>query len=244
MYAYLTVVRYPKWLAWGGLLSMAYFRLPLYFNKKILFYKLMGCGKNGTFDKTPDMRQWCLLVVKSALETETIHTINYKKLYGSFIDFWWKVFKCSRWTVILEPIEGHGTWDGKMAFGTLPKTSDYEGMIAVLTRATIRINRLSSFWKHVDGVAKKMASSTGFITSFGIGEMPWIKQATFSIWESKESMKAFSYKMQEHVEVIRKTREEKWYSEDMFVRFKIIASFGAINSINPLQGKFESQPNR
>ncbi|MGI8637717.1 MAG: spheroidene monooxygenase, partial [Segetibacter sp.] len=138
---------------------------------------------------------------------------------------------------VLEPIEGHGTWDGKKAFGILPKSSDYEGLIAVLTRATIKINRLSSFWQHVEGVAEKMSSSKGFITSLGIGEIPWVKQATFSIWDSKESMKAFSYKMQEHVEVIRKTREEKWYSEDMFIRFKIIASIGSIRNVNPLEGK-------
>jgi hypothetical protein len=27
--------------------------------------------------------------------------------------------------------------------------------------------------------------------------------------------------MQQHKEVIKKTRQEKWYSEDMFVRFMI-----------------------
>jgi heme-degrading monooxygenase HmoA len=238
MYAYLTIVRYPKWLAWAGFLSMAYFRLPLYLNKKAVFYKLMGCGKNGTFDKTPDLRQWCVLVVTDGLETDaTDQTINDKKLYGSFITRWWKFFKCSKWTLILQPIEGHGTWNGKEVFGPLPKNSDYEGMIAVLTRATITLSRLSSFWKNVDAVAKKMSSSKGFITSLGIGEVPWVKQATFSIWDTKESMKAFSYKMKEHTEVIRKTREEKWYSEEMFVRFKIIASVGSVNNINPLQGK-------
>jgi hypothetical protein len=43
--------------------------------------------------------------------------------------------------------------------------------------------------------------------------------------------------MKEHAEVIRKTRQENWYSEDMFVRFKILASIGIINGSNPLQGK-------
>jgi heme-degrading monooxygenase HmoA len=112
-------------------------------------------------------------------------------------------------------------------------------MTAVLTRATIRLNRLQNFWQHVDGVAKHMTTAEGFITSLGIGEVPWIKQATFSIWESKESMKAFSYKMREHVDVIKKTREEKWYSEDMFVRFKILHSIGSIHNANPLEGKLK-----
>lgn len=238
MYAFLTVVRYPKWLAWGGFFSMAYFRFPLFFNKKVTFYKLLGCGKNGTFDKVPDLRQWAVLIVTDKIiPADCQSPFNYKKLYGSFISNWWKFFGCSKWTLALEPIEGHGKWDGKEAFGTLPRSSDYDGLIAVLTRATIHVNRLKNFWQHVEGVARHMSSSDGFITSLGIGEIPWIKQATFSIWENKESLKTFAYKMQEHTEVIKKTRQEKWYSEDMFVRFKIIASHGSVNGINPLQGK-------
>lgn len=238
MYAFLTIVRYPKRTAWAGFLSMAYFRLPLFFNKKATFYKLMGCGKNGTFDKAPDLQQWAILMTTDKYKKNNFQShFDYKNLYGSFITNWWKYFGCSRWTIILEPIEGHGTWDGKEVFGSLPRTSGYDGLIAVLTRANIRLNRLQHFWKHVNGVARIMSSSDGFITSFGIGEVPWIKQATFSIWKNKESLKNFAYKMPEHTEVIKKTRQEKWYSEDMFVRFKIIASLGSINGINPLERK-------
>ena len=239
MYAFLTIVRYPKWLAWAGFLSMAFFRIPLFFNGKASFYKLLGCGKNGTFDTVPDLRQWGILLVtdKTTDLIENSATVHEKKLYGSFIYNWWSFFKCTKWTIALQPIEGHGKWDGKEAFGPLPRASEYDGLIAVLTRATIRLNRLKHFWKHVGGVAENMASAKGFVTSLGIGEAPWIKQATFSVWENKDSLKAFAYKMKEHTEVIKKTRQQNWYSEDMFVRFKIIASCGSVNGINPLQGK-------
>ncbi|MEJ7680006.1 MAG: spheroidene monooxygenase [Segetibacter sp.] len=238
MYAFLTIVRYPKWTAWAGFLSMAYFRLPLFFNKNASFYKLLGCGKNGTFDKVPDLQQWAILIITNKNDQTDYHSsFNYKNIYGGFIANWWKFFGCSNWTLVLEPIEGHGTWDGKEVFGTLPRNSDYDGLIAVLTRATIRLNRLQQFWKHVEGVARHMSSSDGFITSLGIGEAPWIKQATFSIWKNKENLKAFAYKMHEHTEVIKKTKQEKWYSEDMFVRFKIIASHGSLNGVNLLEGK-------
>ena len=110
-------------------------------------------------------------------------------------------------------------------------------MIGILTRATIRISKLNSFWKNVDSVANQMGSADGFITSLGIGEVPFIKQATFSIWESKMHMKQFAYQMQEHTEVIRKTRKEDWYSEDMFVRFKILDSAGTNRGISPLERK-------
>ncbi len=172
----------------------------------------MGCGKNGTFDKHPDWNQWAILINSESPYPITI----------PFIDGWIKLFNAKVSTITLQPIEGHGTWDGKEAFGQLPKQTDYEGKIAVLTRATIRLSKLTAFWSNVEGVAKQMATADGLITSIGIGEVPFIKQATFSIWESKKQMKDFAYKMKEHAEVIRKTKKEDWYSEEMFVRFKII----------------------
>ena len=235
----LTTVRYPRWMGWAGFLSMAIFRLPLWLNKDISFWKLMGCGKNGTFDKTPDWRQWAVLTVWSLESKVKSHktTPDSKLQTPNFLLSWWKFFGCEVWTLVLEPIEGHGTWDGKECFGTLPKQTEYEGMIGILTRATIRLNKLGSFWKNVAGVAHQMTGAEGFITSLGIGEVPWVKQATFSIWESKAHMKQFAYQMQEHAEVIRKTRKEDWYSEDMFVRFRILSSIGTLQGNDPLKRK-------
>src|SRR3989339_24249 len=224
MIATLSIVRYPHFLGWAGFLSMAFFRLPLWMSKKTKFYKLMGCGRNGTFDKTPDWRQWALL---------TISTKDNAGFRPSFISTWWKFFGVEIWELQLDPIEGHGTWDGKTVFGDLPKQSSYEGAIGILTRATIRPSQLGRFWSHVDAIAQQMAGADGFITSVGIGEVPWIKQATFSIWESKEQMRQFAYKMKEHAEVVKKTHQEKWYSEDMFVRFKPLKSTGSLNGKLP-----------
>jgi len=67
-----------------------------------------------------------------------------------------------------------------------------------------------------------LEANKGFVYSVGIGEIPFIKQATFSVWESIEDMKTFAYKKMAHQDVIRRTRKESWYSEEMFLRFKII----------------------
>ncbi len=182
----------------------------------------MGSGRNGTFDKTPDWRQWAVLTVSShwslVKNDEEVPT----KHLGNFINGFWKFCRCTTTTFTLEPIEGHGLWDGKEPFGSLPKQTDYDGELAVLTRATIRLKKLKDFWGNVDAVANQMAGAEGFITSYGIGEVPFIKQATFSIWQSKSHMKNFAYKMKDHAEVIRRTHKEKWYSEEMFVRFKVL----------------------
>jgi hypothetical protein len=169
-----------------------------------------------------------------ALKEETqFSTTDPTATYGTFINSWWRFFKARHFTLILEPIEGHGLWDDKQAFGVLAKSTDHEGLIAVLTRATIRPSRLRNFWQHVAQAAAPLTGSPGFIYSIGIGEVPWIKQATFSVWQSKQSMKDYAYKMNSHKEVIQKTRSEDWYSEEMFVRFKILAASGDLPA--PLQ---------
>lgn len=189
----------------------------------------MGTGKNGTFDKRPDWQQWAILcVLKDAAVTQA------HPAYGSFIKNWYRLFGCELFTMLLEPIEGHGTWDGKKVFGALPPKSAYEGKIAVLTRATIRMGKLKYFWRNVAPVAAKMNAAGGFVYSAGIGELPWIKQATFSVWASKEAMMAFAYGMKEHAEVIQKTRKQRWYSEDMFTRFKLLQHWGTIKGSDPL----------
>jgi hypothetical protein len=216
MFCTLIITRYPKYLGLFGFFSMIIFRLPLILDSKIKFWKLMGSGKNGTFDIKPDFNQWALLYTTTEPSTDI----------PSFIKNYFKFFKCDVKQIMMQPLEGHGLWDGKKAFGELSKQNNYDGVVAVLTRATIRINRLKNFWKNVDAVAGKMSTAPGFIFSYGIGEVPWIKQATFSVWESKESMKAFAYNMQQHIKVIKKTREEKWYKEEMFVRFRILSVKG------------------
>lgn len=226
----LTIVRYPKWLGWAGFLSMAIFRLPLWLNRRIRFWKLMGCGRNGSFDIHPDWRQWALLLVPADEETTITPQVP------SFIRQWWNFFGCEQCTFVLQPAEGHGSWDGRQCFGPLERGAQSDGMIAVLTRATIRLNSLRRFWQHVPEAAAPMDQTPGFITSIGIGEVPWIKQATFSVWTSREAMKNYAYHSA-HAAVIRKTRAGNWYSEEMFVRFTVLEVSGTIRGKQPLQGK-------
>jgi hypothetical protein len=215
----LIIARYPWWAVPFAFLSMMFFRLPLMTDKNISFWRLMGSGRNGTFDLVPDLQQWAIILV---------HKNNFKqldktRLTGSgFINSYHSLFNAKLTAFLLEPIEGHGLWNGKEVFGSLPKQTRYEGSIAVLTRATIRLSQLKAFWKNVPAVNRHMKSARGLLQSFGIGEIPFIKQATFSTWTGKQAMKDFAYGMQDHKEVIRKTHSEKWYSEEMFVRFKIL----------------------
>ncbi len=230
MICYVHVVRYPKYLGFFGMLSMAIFRIPLFFNKSVHFYKLLGCGKNGSFDLQPDWRQWAVLTISSVQE-DRVHHI------APFIQWWWQFFKCELLWLKLQPIEGRGKWDKQYCFGKLPQKSEYEGPIAILTRATIRSRKVKRFWQHVDAVSAEMQQAQGLITSIGIGEMPWFRGGTLSVWETKAHMHSFAYSQPFHQEVIVKTRKENWYAEDMFVRFIPLAAEGTLQGIDPFIGK-------
>ena len=224
-----TIIRYRKLFIPLALSAMAIHRLFMWLRKSCTFWKLLGSGHNGTFDLQPDWQQWGLLAVWDDRK-------DFDRFYAnSFVAWWWKLLATETWTVLCQPLQSHGKWDGKEPFGK-PDITTYNGPVAVLTRATIRIKKLKNFWSHVDEVANLMTGARGFITSFGVGEAPAYRQATFSIWESLEDVKSFAYESREHAEVIKKTRAENWYSEELFARFKPLDSFGTIKGKDPLKG--------
>ena len=221
----LTLTRYRSKHIIFALHAMALFRPSLFFNRNISFSQLLGCGKNGTFDIHPDWNQYGIFSVQNDCNLELLekdYNAWKRANYGSFISGWWKFFGCTTMTVLLDPIMAHGKWAGKELFKDVKPSKPRDGRIAVLTRASIRLNKVQSFFKNVPAVEKQMHQADGLLFSVGVGEAPLIRQATFSIWENAEKMKAFAYNMQEHKEVIRKTRDEKWYSEEMFARFSVI----------------------
>ena len=236
MYTILTVFNYPRYFFVPGLFSMALFRLPLLWQKKHDFIKLMGTGINGSFDIHPDWQQWTIFSVSShppEFFDNSDQDEMLKGLYGTFIARWCRWWKCECCFMICEVKEGHGTWNGKTFGSRGSKSEDHEGMMAVLTRATIRLSKLKAFWKNVGPVNAKMKGTPGLLYSIGIGEVPFTRQSTFSVWQSKKQMQSFAYSMHDHREVIAKTRKEKWYSEEMFLRLKPLYVKGTIKGRQP-----------
>jgi hypothetical protein len=109
------------------------------------------------------------------------------------------------------------------------------GPVAVLTRASVNWLALPNFIKFGAKTSKALDNAAGLICSIGLGELPFVRQATFSIWESVEAMKEYAYKTPHHQDVMRRTRAEKWYKEELFARFAPISSEGTWNGTDPLQ---------
>ena len=70
----------------------------------------------------------------------------------------------------------------------------------------------------------------------GIGEAPLGLQGTFSLWRSAAALNDFAYRGPEHVDVVRRTGVEGWYAEELFARFALLSSRGAVGGVDPTAG--------
>lgn len=219
----LFITDYAKMGSITGPISMAIFHIPLFINKKVKFYKLLGCGKNGSFDLTPDLAKWAIMIFEDSTATKELSSdFNAKIFPGKFILGWWKIWGGETRVFRLKPFTGHGSWDGFSYKHQSDGVDPGSGKVAVLTRASIRLSKLFRFWKFVPAAATQLKKQAGLQFTIGIGEIPFIKQATFSVWDSIESIKNYAYQQPIHKEIVRLTKKENWYSEEMFVRFKVI----------------------
>lgn len=191
------------------------------------FYKLMGCGKNEGFNPYPDWSTYSLLAVwNEAADAERFLTSELMNLY--------REKTVETWTIFMKNIVAKGMWSGQNPFEQSSTLNPDIPLIAVITRATIKTRKLLSFWRYVPTSHLRLRGNEGLIYSNGIGEIPVIQMATFSIWKDKTSLMNFAYKSREHHTAIQKTRQLDWYKEEMFTRFQPYKSVGTWRGVNPL----------
>jgi hypothetical protein len=198
----------PKWHALGRM-----GRPPLRKQsfQGLTFWKPFGTGSGNGFSIRPDFSTFGLLTVfDSEQNAEKFLTTKTIKEYEA------PSVKYSH--VLMHSIKAHGQWSKQEPF-TSSVTYNDNKPIAVITRATIKPKLAYKFWRHVPSVSKSMDGHKGLIYSKGIGEWPILMQATFSLWETGDAMMAYAYKNKKHAEMVKKTRELGWYSEELFSRF-------------------------
>ena len=191
----------------------------------LFFLKLLGTGGGNGFSLRPDFGTYALLGVweseNSASEffekNETI--IRYKRKASAIR------------TIKMVSLKSNGFWGGQNPFTEQKPINSAKKMpVAVITRATLRLSKLISFWKSVPAASKAIEAAKGVKYFKGIGEWPFIQQATLSLWDSFDSVKNFAYSSKIHSDIIKKTRKQKWYSEDLFARFQVLSDTGFINT--------------
>lgn len=187
------------------------------------FYKLLGSGKGFGFNPLPDWSVYSLLQVWES-ENDAEMFFNKSEIFKKY-----KAHASEIWTIYLKNITAKGEWSGETPFIESKNLDENNKHLAVITRATIKTKYLYDFWKYVPRSQSPLPSAEGLIFTKGIGEIPIVQMATFSLWENETAMKNFAYKSAEHREAIAKTRELGWYKEELFSRFQPYKSVGKWN---------------
>ena len=183
--------------------------------KGLQFYTMLGTGAGAGFSLRPDFSTYALLTVWDTEQCK-LKAFDKAAILQAFFDR-----SAGQRIYSLSPIHTHGNWSGQSPFEVQKPLGDKP--IGVITRATLNPTRLLEFWRHVPQASRaiKQAKGVGFFK--GIGEWPFVQQATFSVWESAEAIRTFAYVSQAHASIVKKTRQRKWYKEDMFNRFEVLS---------------------
>lgn len=198
------------------------------------FYKLLGTGKGNGFNPWPDYARYALLQVWDKEQHADLFFQSHR-LFKKY-----KRHSKEQWTLFMKTIKVDGLWSKTNPF-EVDTSMDHDRHIAIITRATIRTNKLRTFWKYVPTSQKPLETSEGLIYTKGIGEVPFLQMATFSLWENEEAVKSFAYQSKEHAKAIKMTRAIDWYKEEMFARFKPYKSLGTWYGVDPLLAKSRLQ---
>lgn len=178
------------------------------------FFKLMGSGRGRAFSIMPDFSRYCLL---AAWDSEA-HARQFFSTHPQWLAYRGLAAGILQFT--LEPLSVKGSWNGQQPFEH-PNQKPPEGTpIAIITRASLHWHRLPSFWKHARTSTADLPEADGLHYSVGIGEVPYVEQATFSVWQDAAKMMAF-VTAPAHLQAIRLRHQEGWYKEEMFARFTV-----------------------
>jgi hypothetical protein len=227
------LLREPLWRAPVALARLGTDRLRLRGTPGLRFARLLGTGRGPTAVGADLSRTALFAVWQDATAL------------AAFEDGWFAA-RVARvragggevYGVSLALLSGHGRWGGRDVLADLrrprlPLDPEVTADVAVLTRATVRPSRWHRFRGSRPPVSRELAGAPGLHAAVGIGEAPVGLQATFSIWSDAAAVTAFA-RSPEHRAVVRRTREEGWYGEELFARFTPLGSTGTWDGRDPL----------
>ena len=188
--------------------------------KGLKFFKFLGTGGGSGFSLWPDFSTYAFMGVWEQ-EVDFNNFIEQNPIFLAY-----KKNASSQRNLILTPIASHGKWGGINPFEqeqSIRNKLNLGRKAVVITRASLRWSRLISFWLSVPASSKAIQNASGVQYYKGIGEWPFIQQATLSIWDDFDSVNSFAYKGKQHADIVKKTRSKKWYKEDLFSRFYLVS---------------------
>jgi len=152
------------------------------------FWRAMGVGGENGFSIKPDFSTYALVTVfKTEEDAVKFYEGNIMKKYTK---------DCAEHrSYFMYCTQTHGKWGCKNPL-LVAENTDTTKKIAVITRAAIKPWLAVTFWKFVPEVSKTLDNYIGLSYSKGFGELPILVQATFSVCDSLDHMKAYACKTQ------------------------------------------------
>ena len=216
-----------KFWAFG---QMPLSRGPLQRTPGIEFCKLMGSGSGESFDPKPNFGVYAVMLVWPS-EGAARRGLEASRTLGKY-----RAMATETGSVFLETLHARGKWDGVEPFKISPfAKGELPSPIGIITRATLKRNKLLTFWKSVPAVSKALAVDDSVLFKLGMGEVPWVQQVTFSAWRDVEHMQQFAYRNGPHRDAVDKVRQGDWFREDLFARFRIVDWEGTWEGRRPFE---------
>ncbi len=224
-----TLARYPRQQSMAALAHLSLDRWSLLRVPGLSFWRSLGVGRGRVFDPHADLQRYALFTVWNSY-ADLKHFETHAGVMRSIQRRAEEV-----WTVHMRPVRWRGKWGGRDPFASMATVAAPEaGPWIIFTRATIRPTKVQAFLGAVPSVAEQLLQQPELINSVGVGEAPLLYQATLSVWRTLPAVTEFAYSHGLHKNVIQRTRQERWYREELFARLRPIASFGEWDGVDPL----------
>lgn len=222
-----SICRYPPGQRFWALRQMGLARRPLAATPGLGFHRLLGSGGSPGFSLRPDLGRYALLAVWSSEQAADDFFAASPLLHA------WRARSSELWTAKLLPRRTRGSWAGHAPF-TVPKLDlDPTLPAVVITRASLRLRALYSFWRRVPAINRDLLTSPGLRLALGVGELPWLRPVTVSLWDDDATLERFAFHGSGHHDAARAAISRRWFREDLFARFAAIASQGRVDGRDP-----------
>ena len=176
----------------------------------LLFSKVLGSGYEGGFGLRPSPSRQGVFGLFESMQTAQAFIDQ-----SSVIEAYQERSNELCW-VLIKTWSCRGSWDGQSL--DVCAAQPIKGPVAALTRASIKLAKAPAFWRHAPPSQNALAEAKGCQLAVGLGEAPFVRQATFSIWDSVTDMNAYA-RSGSHLEAIQAAAENDYFSESMFARF-------------------------
>ena len=175
----------------------------------LVMFKVMGSGDGGGFGLKPSSSRqalFCLFTDELCADAflKSSRAKAYEQRAQEFCSAKLRAYSC------------RGAWSGRSIAVTA--TAPEFGPIATLTRASIRPMSAWRFWRMQPASEVSLNAAEGCLMATGVGEAPFFRQATFSLWASTAAMDAYA-RTGAHLAAIRAAHDGAFFSESMFARF-------------------------